>query len=46
MIARAVRFAWKPVRLILLGRRFVISLDRNREAADRLDMVLKEMLEQ
>ena len=29
---------------LLLGRRFVTSLERNREAAGRLDAALKEML--
>ena len=34
----------RQLRRLLLGRRFVNSLERNREAADRLDAALKEML--
>lgn len=30
---------------LLMGRRFMHTLERNREAADRLDHALKEMLE-
>ena len=29
---------------LLMGRRFVLALERNREAADRLDALLQEML--
>ncbi len=29
---------------LLMGRRFVAALERNREAADRLDALLQEML--
>ena len=41
----AVCRAWRHVRKLVLGRRFIHSLELNREAADRLDNALKEMLE-
>ncbi|MFV0332879.1 MAG: hypothetical protein ACK5JR_02245 [Tropicimonas sp.] len=46
--ARPGRFAalWGAISRLLLGRRFMLSLERNREAADRLDAALKEMLRQ
>lgn len=35
----------RTARKLLLGRRFLQTLERNREAADLLDLALKEMLE-
>ncbi|SFB80412.1 hypothetical protein [Tropicimonas isoalkanivorans] len=41
----AVSALRRAARRAVMGRRFVHTLERNREAADRLDMALKEMLE-
>ena len=41
----AICRAWRFVRKLVLGRRFIHSLELNQEAADRLDNALKEMLE-
>ncbi|WP_156461437.1 hypothetical protein [Aliiruegeria sabulilitoris] len=38
--------SFKLLRKLLLGRRFIHSLEQNREAADRLDTALKEIFEQ
>lgn len=45
MLWRGLLGAGRFLRSALLGRRFVNSLERNQEAADRLDTALKEMLE-
>ncbi|WP_165354609.1 hypothetical protein [Tropicimonas sp. IMCC6043] len=43
-VRRLMRAGGRYLHRILLGRRFVHSLERNREAADRLDSAIKEML--
>jgi hypothetical protein len=40
----AVSALRRAARRAVMGRRFVHTLERNREAADRLDMALKEMM--
>ncbi len=49
---RAVTALWRlaqdglrAVRKVVLGRRFIHSLEQNQEAADRLDTALKELVE-
>ncbi len=41
---RAIVAIWRLLRRVVLGWRFVSSLERNKEAADRLDTALKEMV--
>ncbi|MDV7141904.1 hypothetical protein R3X27_04330 [Tropicimonas sp. TH_r6] len=43
---RLAQKSMRGVRKLLLGRRFIHSLERNQEAADHLDTALKEIFEQ